>query len=126
LVIAHAELISHTIEANGETPALGRDITDAKSRVSSRTSNKHSEATYQSLTERGKFEYTGIAALMARLVAAGVKRVRVIAVNDPLTCDPCREMDGFVLPVEAVMPYVTSCESAAGCRCEFEPLVDEV
>ena len=78
------------------------------------------------MTEQRKFEYEVISALIARLAEVGVTHVRVIAVKDTLTCDPCRKMDGVVLPVEAVMPYVRSCESAAGCRCEFEPLVDQV
>ncbi len=54
-----------------------------------------------------------------------VRRIEVVAADDHLTCDVCRETHGQEYLVARVpeLPHRT-CTSRVGCRCRYEPVLE--
>ena len=55
-----------------------------------------------------------------RMLKIGIKKVKILAVGDRLTCKSCKKLDGKVYNIKTFlekMPIPHKCSSEKGCRC---------
>jgi len=57
---------------------------------------------------------------LEKMLKLGIKKVKILAVGDRLTCESCRKLDGKVYSIKTFlkqMPIPHKCSSEKGCRC---------